>query len=184
MTLSVARPDAADLVLQSYGRTLHPDLLCQHKSAQLNATGMVLELHLIPSGHAFILRTARQVLTEVISDRRDAYPVRGRLFEQRLKGSTRSETVEFESGLRYDVCCTLEIQPLAIFLRQHEELVADGARASLFVEFPSANRFSPGAVSVIQAEICRGSVIIHSFHTYPEQLAIVKTQSLIELRRS
>jgi hypothetical protein len=102
------------------------------------------------------------------------------LFEQRLKGC-RTETVEFESGLRYDVCCNLERLSLSVFLRQHEELVADGPKACLFAEFPGLNRFSPGPISLIRTEVCRRSIVVHAFHTFPEQLAVVKTQSLVEL---
>lgn len=179
---SVARPDAADLVLRTFSRTLHPDLLCHHKSLLLTVPGVTLEVRLIDSGHALIVQVGSQTLTEVISDRNDAHPLRGRLFEHRLKGSG-TETVEFESGLHYDICSTLERQALSVFLRQHEELVADGAKATLFTESPGLNRFSPGPLSLIRAEISRRSVLVHAFHTYPEQLAVVKTQSLVELPR-
>ena len=182
MPLSVARPDAANLVLQTFGRALHPDLLCHHKSAQLTVPGMTLDVRLIAAGHAFILRTAAQTLTEVISDRLDVYPLRGRLLQQKLKGC-QTESIEFESGLRYDVSCTLERLSLSVFLRQHEELIADGAKASLFAEFPGVNRFSPGPLSLVRTEACRHSVVVHAYHTFPEQLAIVKTQSLVELGR-
>lgn len=179
MTLSVARPDAADLLLQTFGRALHPDLLCHHRAAVVSFPGLVLDIRLIAAGHAFVLQTASQTLTEVMSDRHDIYPVRGRLFEQKLKGC-RTETIQFEGGVRYDVSCTLERLSLSVFLRQHEELVADGAKATLFAEFPGGNRFSPGPVSVIRAEVCRHSVVVHAFHTFPDQLAVVKTQSLVE----
>jgi hypothetical protein len=180
MTPGVARPDTADLVLRTYGRLLHPDLLCHHMTAAVDVPGMALEVRLIAAGHAFILRTETQTLTEVITDRHDAFPRRGCLFEQKIRGS-RTETVEFESGLRYDVCCSLEKLSLAVFLRQHEELVADGAKASLFAEFPGTNRFSPGPISLIRTEVCRRSLHVHAYHTFPGQLAIVKTQSLVEI---
>jgi hypothetical protein len=180
MTVSVARPDAADLVLRTYGRSLHPELLCHHKSMVVNTQGMNVQIQLIAAGHAIVLQLGHQVLTEVISDKHDVHPIRGRLFEHKLKGS-RSERVEFESGLRYDVCCSLEQLSTAVYLRQHEELVADGSQAELFAEFPAKHRFSPGPVSVVRTEICRHSLIVHAFHTFPDQLAIVKTQSLFEL---
>lgn len=180
MNVSVARPDAANLVLRAFGRVLHPDLLCHHRAVRIDVPGMSLDIRLIPAGHAFVLQTGRQTLTEVISDRNEDYPVRGRLFEHRLKGC-RTESVEFESGLRYDVSCTLERMSLSVFLRQHEELVSDGPKASLFAEFPGANRFSPGPLSLVRTELCRRSVIVHAYHTFPEQLAVVKIQSLVEL---
>lgn len=180
MTAGVARPDAADLVMRTYGRALHPELLCHHTSTAITAQGMHLDIRLIPAGHALVLRIGSQFLTEVISDKHEVHPVRGRLFEHRVKGF-RSKKVEFETGLRYDVCCSLEQLNTAVYLRQHEEFVADGAQASLYAEFPGRHRFSPGPLSVVRAEVCRHSIVIHAFHTFPEQLAIVKTQSLFEI---
>lgn len=180
MTIQVARPDAASLVLRAFGRALHPDLLCHHKSCQLQAAGITLELRLIAAGHALIVRTDKQTLTEVISDPQELYPTRGRLFERRFKGNG-GETVEFENGLRYEVCCTLERMTLSVYLRQHEELLADSPSATLFVESAGVSRLSPGPLSLVRTEACRHSLIIHSFHTFPQQLSIVKTQSLVEL---
>lgn len=180
MTLSVARPDAADLVLLTYGRALHPDLLCHHKSLKLGIPELSLDVRLIPAGHALIVQTPTQTLTEVILDSHEPHPIRGRLFEKKFRGS-RSESVTFESGLQYEVCCTLERLPLSVFLRQHEELMSDGLKASLFAIFPGTNRFSPGPLSLVRAEICRHSLNVHCYHTFPEQLAIAKTQTLLEM---
>lgn len=180
MNVRVARPDVANLLFRAYGRELHPDLLCSHKSARLATQDIDLNVQLIPAGHALIFRSRGQIVTELISDRGDAHSGRGRLFEHGFRG-THAETVDFESGVRYDVCCTLEKFSLAVFLRQHEELVADGAKASLFAEIPGTNRFSPGPLSLVRAEVCRKSVIVHAYHTFPDQLTVIKTQSLFEL---
>ena len=179
MTVSVARPDAANLVLRTFGRPLHPDLLCHHESTSLSLPGMSLDLRLIAAGHALIVKTDVQTLTELISAGDEPHPIRGRLLEQKLKGC-RTESVQFESGLRYDVSCTLERMSLAVFLRQNEELMADGPSASLFAEFPGKNRFSPGPLSLVRLEVCRHSIVVHAFHTFPDQLTVVKTQSLVE----
>jgi len=180
MSLSVARPDVANLVLRAYGRALHPDLLDHHMSSRITLPGVTVDLRLTSSGHAFVVHHNSRVLTELISERGEAAPVRGQLLETRIAGC-RTETIEFENGLRYDTSCTLERLGLAVYLRAHEELVADGSRASLFVEFPGKNRFSPGPLSILQAEVSRETVSIHAFHTFPEQLAVVKTQALLQL---
>ena len=179
MTVSVARPDATNLVLRTFGRTLHPDMLCHHNRLSLSLPGMSVDVRLIAAGHALIVKTDVQTLTELMSDGHEEHPIRGRLLEQKLKGC-RTESVQFESGLRYDVSCTLERMTLSVFLRQNEELVADGPSANLFAEFPGKNRFSPGPLSLVRLETCRNSVIVHAFHTFPDQLVVIKTQSLVE----
>lgn len=181
MNVKVARPDAANLIFRAYGRELHPDLLCAHNSVRLAAQDFELNVLLIPAGHALVFRTRSQVVTELISDRDEAHSGRGRLFEHGFRG-THGETVDFESGLRYDVCCSAEKSSLTVFLRQHEELAGDGAKATLFAEIPGTNRFSPGPLSLVRAEVCRKSVVVHAYHTFPDQLTVIKTQSLFELR--
>jgi hypothetical protein len=67
-----------------------------------------------------------------------------------------------------------------LYLRVHEELRADCAKADLAYEFPSPNRFSPGALSLVSAAVTRTSVLLHAFHTFPDHCAVVKTQTLVE----
>ena len=84
MNVKVARPDVANLVFRAYGRELHPELLCSHKTTRLAAQDLDLNVLLIPAGHALIFRSRGQVVTELISDRDEAHSSRGRLFEQRF----------------------------------------------------------------------------------------------------
>jgi hypothetical protein len=180
MVVRFARPDVSDLVLRAYGRALHPDLFVHHSAIVLRNPHMMLDIRLSAAGHVLILRADSETLTEVISDCHEPLPQRGRLFEHRLKGS-RTETIELDPGLRYSASWSVERLPTSVYLRQHEELIEDCLRASLSSQFAGANRFSPGPVSLIRTETCRDSILVHAFHTFPDHLAVVKTQSLFEL---
>ena len=83
--------------------------------------------------------------------------------------------------MRYSVSCSLEFLNPTTFLRHHEELVGDCSCASLSALFASSNRFSPGPMSLLRTEVTRDSIFVYAFHTFPDQLAVVKTQSLFEL---
>lgn len=56
----------------------------------------------------------------------------------------------------------------------------DAQRADLAYHFVSESRLTPGALSIIDYEANQSSLLIHAFHTFPDELAVVKTQSLFE----
>lgn len=179
MTVQVVRPDVSDLVLRTFGRALHPELFDSHSSLRVANSLMKLEMRLNASGHVLSLQTDSHAMTEVIMDHREATPTFSRIIDYRLRGC-RTESAEFDSGLRYDVSCQLERLNFDIFLRMNEELEQDLARADLSARFPSLNRLLPGPLSLIRTEVERRSILVYAFHTFPEHSAIVKTQSLFE----
>lgn len=180
MLVSFARPEVADLMLRVFDRPLHPELLECHGLARLTHEDGLLEVQLCRAGHVLMFRRGRQVLTEAISERQQSLPQQKRIMEHRLRGC---RTQSFPcAGVKYSVGCQLEKLNVDVFQRMHEELLADSLKADLAQIYPSSNRFTPGALSVIRADVCDSSLIVHAFHTFPDDCAIVKTQSLIELR--
>ena len=180
MTVQQIRPDVSDLVLRTYGRVLHPEMVKSQLGMTLTNDHLRLDIRLHASGHFLLLRANSQSMTELIIDHHEPLPEHNRLLDYRLRGC-RTESADFPSGLRYDVSCQLERLNIDIFLRMHEELELDSARADLSARLPARNRLLPGAISLVRTEVCRDSILIHAFHTYPEHCAIVKTQSLFEV---
>uniref|UniRef100_UPI0026042414 DUF2617 family protein n=1 Tax=uncultured Gimesia sp. TaxID=1678688 RepID=UPI0026042414 len=92
----------------------------------------------------------------------------------------RSESVQLDSDLYYQVSYQLEELDYVIFKNVHEEYLMDSQRADLAYHFVSESRLAPGALSIIDFEANQTSLLIHAFHTFPDELAVVKTQSLFE----
>ena len=180
MTMHTVRPDVSDLVLCAFERPLHPELFVHCRSMALSNGAMVLDARLHSAGHVLVVRVGSLAVTEVISDRREPLPRNSRLFQHRLRGC-HDATTELRSRLRYSVSTSIEQLSHDTFLRHNEELIVDCFGANLSVCFESENRFSPGAVSLLKIEAARDSLLVHAFHTFPDHLAVVKTQSLFEL---
>ena len=181
MAVQLVRPDVSDLVLRTYGRSLHPELFEHHCGLTLTTSQLRLDIRLNASGHVLMLKMGSDSMTEVIVDHHEPLPKRSRLVDYRLRGC-RNESAELETGMRYEMSCQLERLHLDIFLRMNEELELDRRRADLSARLPAINRLLPGPLSLIRAEICRDSILVYAFHTFPEHCAIVKTQSLFERR--
>lgn len=180
MLVSFARPEVADLMLRVFDRPLHPELFECHGLTRVTHEDSQLEVQLCPAGHLLTFRRGRQVLTEAISEKQQSLPQQKRVMEHRLRGC-RTQTITC-AGVKYSVGCQLEKLNVDVFQRMHEELLVDSLKADLSRIYPSASRFAPGALSVVRADVCDASLIVHTFHTFPDNCSIVKTQSLIELR--
>ena len=57
----------------------------------------------------------------------------------------------------------------------------DGERQGLMHTFDSSGRMALGAISYIYPETRSRSLLIQAFHTFPDDCAIVKSQSVFEL---
>ena len=180
MAVQLVRPDVSDLVLRTYDRALHPELFDHHSRLTQSISQMKLDIRLCASGHVLLLQTGFESVTEVLVDHRATLPQRRRIVDYRLRGC-RTESAKFDTGLRYDMSCQVEKLHVDIFLRMNEELEQDCRRADLYARLPAVNRFLPGPLSVIRTEVGRGSMLVYTFHTFPEHSAIVKTQTLFEL---
>jgi hypothetical protein len=68
-----------------------------------------------------------------------------------------------------------------VFWTFQQELAADGERNGIFHRFDSSGRMALGALSYINYELRSRKLLIQAFHTFPDDYAIVKSQSMIVL---
>ena len=179
MSVSSTRPSIADLVFHLSGRSVHPELFEVCAEIEICRRRFAATLRICEGGHAIELRHQGKTLTEVMTGARHPLPERRRLLEKRLHGC-RNEAQDCEGGLHYQASYQLEQLDPEVFLNYHEELLSDCARASVFHRFAPGHRLAPGPVSLIRAEVEPRSLLVHTFHTFPESCGVVKTQSLFE----
>jgi hypothetical protein len=68
-----------------------------------------------------------------------------------------------------------------VFWTFQQELALDGERKGMLHRFDSSGRMALGALSYINVETRNRSLLIQAFHTFPDDYAIVKSQSLFEI---
>lgn len=180
MSVSFVRPSVTDLMFHLYERSLHPELFEIRREESVVQPDYSATIRICDSGHMVCFNTRQTMLTELVARRGQDLPERSERYHRRLKGC-RDETIECGPEVTYHVSYQVEKLPPDVFLTLHEELQLDCQRAPISHSFGSANRLSPAALSFIQTDVWPHSLLIHSFHTYPEDCAIVKTQSLFEL---
>ncbi len=175
-----ARPKIAELVFQLYGRPLHPELFQFYDTRCFERGDYRAKIQITSAGHVITWRSGGLTLTEVCASARQPLPEKRRLMSYSLKGS-RKDCINCRGGVNYLMNFQLESVEPEVFWTVQQELAADGERKGMLHRFDSSGRMALGALSYIYVETRSRHLVVQAFHTFPDDCAIVKSQSLFEL---
>jgi hypothetical protein len=178
MATPLIRPSVADLVFQVYGRPLHPELFDILEVHRVRNKDFDLVVRITRTGHVISWENRDVHLTEVAAATDEPLPLKRRLLSQRLRGE-QSTSLACAHGVRYQSSFQVEVLPAEIFLHVHDEILHDGRRGILH-HFPPHNRLAVAPLTHVSVEAKAGCLFLASFHTFPDENTVVKTQSLIE----
>jgi hypothetical protein len=168
-----------DLVFQLYGRPLHPELFDILASRKIQREDYALTVRITRTGHVISWENRDVFLTEVAAAADQPLPERRRLLSRRLRGE-HSDTLACAHGVNYQMSFQVEALTPEIFLHVHDEIVADGGKRGLLYNFQPNHRLSLAPLGFIAVEARARCLFISTFHTFPEEHTVVKSQSLIE----
>jgi hypothetical protein len=174
------RPKVAELVFQLYGRPLHPELFKVYLSRSIERGGYTAKIDITSAGHVVTWRYGGLTLTEVAAAAHHPLPEKRRLLRYSLKGQ-RTDHVECRGGITYDMSFQLEPVEPEVFWTFQQELAQDGLRQGMLHKFDASGRMALGALSYINIEMRTRKLLIQAFHTFPDDYAIVKSQSIFQL---
>jgi hypothetical protein len=174
------RPKVAELVFQLYGRALHPELFEVYQSRTVRRGGYEAKIDITSAGHVVAWRHEGLTLTEVATAAHHPLPEKRRLLQYRLRGE-HNDQLRCRGGVSYQVSFQLEPVDAQLFWTFQDELAHDGRREGMLQRFDSSGRMALGALSYINVQSRNRSLLIQAFHTFPDDYAIVKIQSLFEL---
>jgi hypothetical protein len=180
MNVQLLRPRVSDLVFQLYGRPVHPELFDILASRTIQHGDYRLSVQITRTGHVISWENRNVFLTEIAAASDQPLPQKRRLLHRRLC-QEQSTALTCAHGVRYQASFQVEILQPEIFLHIHEEIVADGSKRGLLHRFEPTRLFALSPLGFVTAEARPGCLFLCSFHTFPEELTVVKTQSLIEM---
>jgi hypothetical protein len=181
MGVSFGRSRVADLAFQVFARAIHPDWFSVRAHRRITQEGWEADIRIIEGGHAVIFRSGAVRLTEVLAGPETLLPEPGLLFHSRVRHE-RTASLQPGGALAYQTCFEVERVDAEIFAHLCDEITLDATRGTLFHAFAPASRMTPAPISRIHIEPHVKGLSIHAFHTFPDELAIVRTQSLFEPR--
>jgi hypothetical protein len=183
MGVSFGRSRIADMSFQVFDRWLHPEWFVTRAFRRHEHQGWRADLRIIEGGHAVLFHAGPICLAEVLSGPETLLPEPGLLFHSHLRHE-RSTHLRPRGLIEYQCCLEVERVDLEIFRHLSEEMALEDSRQSLLHHFRSTNRLAPPPMSHIHIDARASNLAVQSFHTFPDEFAIVRTQSLFELQPS
>ncbi|HEY4759164.1 MAG TPA: DUF2617 family protein [Thermoguttaceae bacterium] len=174
------RPKIAELVLQLYGRPLHPELFEILCSRTVQCGDYQAKIDITSTGHVVTWRYAGLTLTEVATSAQNPMPKNRRLMSHRLRGQ-RSDGMACRGGACYKMNFQLEAVEPEIFWIYQQELALDGLCQGMLQQFDAGGRIALGALSYINIQTRCRQLTVQAFHTFPDDYVVVKTLSLFQL---
>lgn len=164
-----------------YDRPLHPELFDIYHDHQIRKKSYEAQIWVTGCTHVVSFFLQDSSLVEVTADLQLELPQRGRLRELIFRGE-RSHECKRIDGINYMVSFQVEQMSPMVYNRTHHELARQGTKQGLFVPFPMWMTHSPlTPFTYIDYEARSNHLHVFTFHAFPEDLTIVKTQSLFEL---
>lgn len=178
IVLSV-RPKVAELAFQVFSRSLHPELYTIHKSRRIERSNYGAQIDITNCGHVITWNTGGVTLCEVATSAHQPLPKRRCLIAKSLKGS-RTERAQCRDGVEYRTHFQLEsVEPDLFWMVQKQ--LGEGPTEGLLHNFDASGRMALGALSYVNVETRQASMLVQAIHTFPDDYAIVKVESLFSL---
>jgi hypothetical protein len=179
MSVFYVRPRVADLVFQLYGRPLHPELFEILATHKVQREDYELTLRVTRTGHVITWENQDVILTEIAASADQPLPEKRRLLHYRMRGE-HSGLLPCAHGVIYQMTFQVETLQPEIFLHVHDEILADGCKRGLLHNFQPHHRLAVSPLGFIAVEYRANCLFLSTFHTFPDEHTVVKSQSLIE----
>jgi len=176
---SSVRPAVADMIFRVYGRPLHPELFDVLAMRQIRHADFVLTVRITRTGHVISWEDDDVHLTEVTAAADQELPSKRLLHNHRLR-QEHFAVVPCLHGVHYQSTSQVEVLSPELFLHVHDEILADGGKRGFLYHFSRHARFALSPLGFVLADFRPGCLFLTSFHTFPSEHTVVKTQSLIE----
>jgi uncharacterized protein DUF2617 len=183
MGVPYLRPRVAELAFQLYRGPLHPEFFDVLATRTVQRDDVLLTVRIIRTGHVITWQRRDVCLTEVTTAADLPLPERRRLLHYRMKGE-HTATLRASPAVAYQTSFQVEALPPELFLHVHDEILADGGKRGLLHNFQPHHRLSVSPLSFVTVEARADCLFLTTFHTFPDEHTVVKSQSLIEKRGS
>ncbi len=173
------RPKIAELAFRVYGRRLHPELYTTVQSRRIERSEYEARVDITSCGHVVTWESRGVTICEVATSATEPLPEKRCLISSPLKGS-RTDRAECYGGITYRTHYQLDAVSPDMFFMVAQQLAGDGT-TGLLHRFESSGRMAFGAISYANIETRQKSLLIQAIHTFPDDYAILKVESLYSL---
>ena len=172
----------SELAFSLYQRPLHPELFTIFAKRHLKTDLYETMVWATGGSHVVTVFVSDVCLSELISTPGQLLPKRGLIERFQFRGQ-RTHKCTLNRGLSYMTDFQIEKMSPNLYRQSHNDLERFARNRGMFVTFPELAVTGLEPFSYIDFEARRNELHIHAFHAFPDQLTMIKTQSLFDLHQ-
>lgn len=163
-----------------YNRPLHPELFDIHHDHRITKANYEARIWITGVRHLIAFHHAGATVTELLADGSGMLPERGRIVSTPLRGEHNHQYADLD-GIRYIASYQVERMRPRPYARVHNELASAAERRGIYVPFPDWSSTGLMPFVYVDYEARAKYLQVFVYHAFPEELTLVKTQSVFEL---
>lgn len=170
-----------ELTFSLFQRPLHPELFQIYASRHLRTDKYEAIIWVTGCMHVVSVFANEDCLSEVVSAPGQLLPHRGLIERFQFRGP-RSHKCTLSCGISYMTDFQVEKMSPNLYLQSHNDLERFARNRGVFVKFPEleVGRLQP--FCYVDFEARRTELHIQTFAAYPDQVTMIKTQSLFDFQ--
>lgn len=180
MQINSLRPSIFETSYRLFERDLHPELFEPAVVGHIKTSLYSMDFGICDGGHFLRFSSEGETMLEVTGPVGQELSMHG-LQQREVFGGSEEISVESSEPFIYHFAGQVDTVDPAVFTRVEMELQIEAKRAFLSHQFQSSNRLFAGPLSLAKVEGTERSLTLHVFHTFPQDLAVLRTQTLFEL---
>ena len=173
--------DIEELAFSLFQRPLHPELFQIYAKRQLKTDKYEADIWVTGCTHVVSVYAGDVSLSEVISSPGQILPQRGLIERFQFQGP-RSHKCTLSRGVSYMTDFQVEKMSRNLYRQSHLDLERFARNRGMFVKFPASETGGLQPFCYIDFEARQTELHIHTFAAYPDQVTMIKTQSLFDFQ--
>ena len=170
-----------ELMFSLFQRPLHPELFQIYASRQINTENYETIIWVTGCTHVVSVFAGDVCLTEVVSAPGQMLPSRG-LIERFQFRPPRTHKCTLSRGVSYMTDFQVEKMSPNLYQQSHTDLERFARNRGIFVKFPESEVGNLQPFCYIDFEARQKDLQIQTFAAYPDQVTMIKTQSLFDFQ--
>ncbi len=171
---------AQELHLFLFDRPLHPELFRHFANYRVAQGEYHADIWVVGLSHVVTVTRGNRTVTELVARDSEMLPTRGVLTRFRLKGERDHERELAEGGM-YMVSSQVETMDDALYKSVHTYLRRGAEDRGWLVEYEQWADGGLAPFTHIEHEARDSEFHVYTFHAFPHERTLVKTQSIFEL---
>lgn len=170
-----------ELTFSLFQRPLHPELFQIYAKRELKSKKYEACIWVTGCTHVATVHFGDICLSEVVSTPGQVLPQRGLIERFQFRGP-RSHKCTLNRGISYMTDFQVEKMSTNLYRQSHADLKRFARNRGLFVKFPTLEVDGLPPFCYIDFEAKQKELHVHTFAAYPDQVTMIKTQSLFEFK--